>query len=522
MINKIKGLYKSNASNRTAINTLIIYSQRFLSAGLSLITTPIILSALGVKGFGLYTLTFSFVSMLAFLNWSLSSSTQRYIAFAIGEGNTDKLKKVFSTAFTLHLIYGLALFVIICFTDLFFLEKILSIPPERVRDAKIILIFVAVISFITIISIPFLGMLRAAENFYIISIVGIIESILKLVTALSLLFLSGNRIIYYAAFLLSIAIIVFCLYMAIIKKRYKDIPVTTRFYDKGLVKEMLSFLSWSLIGALAVMSRNQGVQVLINMFFGVVKNAAYGIAMQVSAALTILSQGVIGSISPQILKSAGAGDKEKMVFLMRTMSKFAVFSISIAAIPLFFECPAILRLWLGREVPADTVMYVRLIILFGQLQLLSAGIQIVFDALGKVKEYNIWVSIILILNLPISYLLFKLDYPSYSIIIVGMALEFVSLNVRLQLLKKHVGFSMKVFYFDTLFRVLLPSFSVGAIIYMLTLLQLDVFVEIALAFFVTLLIYPVVIYKFSLEGRQKEILSGMLMKFFKTKKKQQA
>src|SRR5690554_1833751 len=188
-------------------------------------------------------------------------------------------------------------------------------------------------------------------------------------------------------------------------------------------------MSWSILGAIAVVSRGQGVQVLLNIFFGVVKNAAYGITIQVNAALGILSQGIMSTLSPQVIKAAGAGDNKKMFFLMNNMSKFAVISISVFAVPLFFYAQFILNLWLG-ELPEGTVVFVRLIIILGQLMLLSAGIQTVFNAIGKVKKYNIWVSSILILNLPISYLFFELGYPSYSILVISAMLELISFIVR--------------------------------------------------------------------------------------------
>ncbi len=514
MKKKIKDIYKSSSANRTAINTVIIYLQRFFAAGLSLITTPIILNSLGVKDYGLYTLTIGLVGMLSFLNWSLSSSTQRYIAFAIGEKNDENLKKIFSTSLVIHFFYGLLLLIVISAIGCFFVDQVLNIPTNRFQDAKNVLYVVSGITFVNIVSIPFLGVLRANENFIAISLLGIAESLLKLGIAITMFFLTDSKLIIYAFLLLFITFIVFVINYIIVKNNYKKIEINFKFYDTHLVKEMMSFFSWSLLGAVAIMSRNEGVQVLINMFFGVVKNAAYGIAMQVSAAMSILSQGIIGSISPQIIKSAGAGEISKMIFLMRTMSKFATFSISLVAIPLFFECPSILKFWL-KNVPDGTIIYIRFIIIFGQVMLLSAGIQTVFDALGKVKLYNIWVSIILMLNLPISYLLFKLNYPSYSIILVGILLELASLNVRLILLKKNVEFSIKEFYYDTLIRVFLPTIFMGTIIYLLGLLHLGVFIEIVLAFLLNLLLYPIIIYKFSLEGKQKELLDGMLNKIFK-------
>lgn len=517
MIKKIIGLHKSSASNRAAINTVIIYGQRFFAAALSLITTPIILNGLGVKDYGLYTLTIGFVGMLAVLNWSLSSSTQRYTAFAIGKKDTLKLNKVFSSALGIHFFYGLLLVLVIGIISHFFVENLLNIPIGKVEDTKTILYVVGLISFVTIMTIPFLGILRAQENFIAISIIGIMESILKLGIAFTIMALTENKLVIYSILLLGISLVSFTIYYFIVVKTYKEVVISYRFFDKVLVKEMFSFLSWSLLGSLSLTARNEGVQVLINLFFGVVRNAAYGIATQISVALAILAQGIIGSLSPQIIKSAGAGDHVKMIFLMRTMSKFATFSVSLVAIPFFFQCPLILKLWLI-NVPEDTIIYVRLIIIFGQIMLLSAGIQTVFDAIGKVRTYNIWVSFILMLNIPIAYVFFKLGFPSYTIIIVGMALEFVSLNIRLFLLKKHLDFSIKEFYFDTFFRVFLPTIFVSFVIYSFMLLALNSYLEIMITFLITFLLYPIIIYKFSLEGRQKEFFSGMLSKLIKFKK----
>lgn len=508
------GIQKKSAAGRAAANTIIIYTQRFFAAALSLITTPIILNGLGVQNFGLYTLTIGFVGMLSFLNWSLSSATQRYIAYAIGEGDLPKLKKIFSTSFFIHGIYALLMLIILTIIALFFVNDLLNIPIGKEHDAKYVLLIVAFLTFINIVTIPFLGVLRANENFLAIAVTGITESVLKLLIAFSILFIDNNKLIFYSFFLLVVAMIVFGIYFFIIHSKYKQIAVSFKHVQRSFIKEMLSFISWSLLGALSIMSRNQGVQVLLNLFFGVVKNAAYGISQQVSVAMSILSQGIIGSISPQIIKSAGAGDTARMVFLMRTMSKFAIFSISIVAIPVFFQCEQILKVWL-RNVPEDTVTYVRLIIIFGQIMLLSAGIQTVFDALGKVKLYNIWVSLILILNLPISYVFFKLGFPSYSIIVVGMILEFVSLNVRLQLLRKYISFSVAVFYADTVFKVILPTVIVSAIVYLFSFVQMNVYVKIALSFLIVFSIYPLIIYKWSLEKMQKETIAAIIAKVLK-------
>lgn len=516
MLKKLRDVYHGGAANRAALNTLIIYFQRFFAAGLSLITTPLILRGLGVENFGIYTLTTGFVGMLAILNWSLANATQRYTALAIGEGNFSKLRKIFSTALVIHFGYGLLLFAVIGIIGYFFVENVLNIPPDKVENAKMVMYIVAFLSFISIMTIPFLGILRANENFSAIAFIGILESLSKLAVAVMILNFAGNRLVFYALLLMLISAVSLLLYTLIVRNKYKMVRITFSLYDKWQAKEMFSFLSWSLLGSLALTSRNEGVQVLINIFFGVTRNAAYGIAMQISVAMSILGQGISGSITPQIIKSAGAGDTKKMIFLMRTLSKFAIYSISLVVIPVFFTVPFLLDIWLP-EVPADTITYVRLILLFGQITLLSAGIQTVFDALGKVKVYNIWVSFILLLNLPIAYLLFKLGYPSYTIILVGMCLEVVSLNLRLMLLKKYIALSIKKFYSDVVFRIYLPNLATAALVYAFTLLALNEYITVIGSFLITLLILPALIYKFSLEARQKELLTGMLSKIINSK-----
>ncbi|UPT70022.1 MAG: hypothetical protein M0D53_12900 [Flavobacterium sp. JAD_PAG50586_2] len=169
--------------------------------------------------------------------------------------------------------------------------------------------------------------------------------------------------------------------------------------------------------------------------------------------------------------------------------------------------------------PQDTIIYIRFIIIFGLIMLMSAGIQTVFDSLGKVRLYNIWVSLILMLNLPIAYTFFKLGFPSHTIIIVGMCLELVSLNVRLVLLKKYVAFSIKEFYYDVIFRVFLPTIAVSTIIYFYCLLPLNGFVSAIGTFLLMIIIYPILIYNFSLEPVQKDLLSGMLSRLVKRKQK---
>ena len=271
-------------------------------------------------------------------------------------------------------------------------------------------------------------------------------------------------------------------------------------------------------GALASRARRRAISVLptpvgpiINIFFGVIANAAYGISQQINNALNILAQGVTASMSPVLMKAAGEKNYEKMLYMMRTMAKLSFFSISIFSIPALFEMSYILELWL-KVVPEGSAMYGRLIIILVLVILLSSGMQNVFIAIGRVKTYNIYVSLFLILNLPISYVLFKYGFASYTIIIVGIVLELIALNVRLILLKKYLDYKIST-YFTEIAQITLPTFLVSGILFLLMYVELPSFLHLVISFAISILLSPILIYKFSLDSFQKQYVLNMISKF---------
>jgi len=514
-LGKILNLEHKASANRIAFNTVIIYIQKVASAALAIVTTPIILNVLGVEDYGLYTLIVGVVGMLAFLNWSLTIGTQRFISYALGEGNPDKLKRIFSNAMVIHLTYALLLLLIISIGGTYFIDSLLDIPAGRTETAKLLLILMSFISFISIISVPFSGVFQAHENFTIVSVLGVIDSVLKLGIAVLLMFVGTDKLIVYMLMLMASSLIVFLLNVTFCRKLYAETRFNLRLFDWHQSREMLLFMGWSILGSLAVISRNQGVSVLINIFFGVVKNAAYGIAMQVNAGLNVLSNGIKSSMSPQILKSAGTGDYNKMIYLMRSLSKFSLLIVCFVSIPFLFEAPLILKIWL-KTVPADTVLFSRLIVIYSMTMMLSAGIQTVFSAIGKVKLYNLYVSVLLIMNLPVSYFLFKAGFASYTILEVGIILELISLVIRLFLLKKYVNFSIGTFVMDVIVKMGFPILLCAGIVMLVRYAGMTASLQLIATIGIVLTIYPLTVYRFSLDKGQQEYfmraLTGALRK----------
>lgn len=510
MKSKIQAL-RQNTAHRIVFNTILIYAQKFSTAALALVTTPLLLRMLGIEDYGIYTLTLGFVGMLTFFTWSLSASTQRYISVTLGEKDYGKLSRILSSSFIIHLIYGLIIVGVIEIISFYFVNDFLNIPAGRQDTIKYILSFVAGISFFNIIAIPFIGALRAAEDFFSIAVIGVAESCLKLLMAFLLLVVPGDKLIIFSALMFLVSCVIFAAYFFRVIRAKDSLFTGFSKPDMTLIKEMLAFISWTLLGALAVMSRNQGVSVVLNIFFGVVTNAAYGISQQVNNALNILSQGVGGSMAPVLMKSAGEKNYDKMFYMMRSMAKMSFFSISIFSIPFFFEMPFILKLWL-KDVPADSVVFSQWIIILVLAVILSSGMQNVFVAIGKVKTYNIYVSVFLILNLPISYLMFKMGFANYTIIVVGVVLELITLNIRLYLLKKFLNYDIRT-YITELGQILLPTLIVSAALYLLCLAGLPPLVKFILSFAISLIISPLVIYRYSLDAQQKQYVMNIISKF---------
>lgn len=506
-----KKISKNKTANRILFNTILVYAQKFSTAALALVTTPLLLRVLGVEDYGVYTLTIGFVGMLTFFTWSLSASTQRYIAVTLGEKNYDKLAHILSSSFLIHFVYGILIMAVIQVINYYYVNDFLDIPLNRKDSIHYILTFVAGISFFNIIAIPFIGSLRATEDFKTIAIVGVSESLLKLVMAFMLLLLQGDKLILFSGLMFLVSIISFLAYFYRVMKVKNSIYTKFKKPELLLIKEMLSFISWSILGAIAVMSRNQGVTVLLNIFFGVIANAAYGISQQINNALNILAQGVTASMSPVLMKAAGEKNYDKMLYMMRTMAKFSFFSISIFSIPAFFQMDYLLELWL-KVVPEGSVIYGRLIIISVLVILLSSGMQNVFVAIGKVKTYNIYVSLFLILNLPISYILFKFGFASYTIIIVGIVLELITLNIRLILLNKYLDYKIST-YFKEIAQITLPTLIVSILLVMLMHIDIPNFLNLILSFILSLLISPILIYRFSLDNSQRQYAMNMISKF---------
>lgn len=454
------------------LNSIILYIKIIITMLISLVSVPMILNALGKSDYGLYNLIAGVISMLSFLNASMSITTQRFLSVAIGEKNNEKLNNIYNTSLVLHIIVGFIIVVLFEVCYLFLFDGFLNIEPERIQAAKLVYQFIVASTFFTIISVPFGALMNAKENMLAFSIIAIIDSLLKLILAFYLSRCTYDRLIVYGACIAVISFFNVLFNQIYTKIKYKEFRISFgKYFSKEYFKQMFGFAGWNTLGAVAMIGRNQGVAVIFNLFCGTVANAAYGIANQVNGVLGYFSSTFQKALNPQLMQSEGMHDKSRLIRISLISSKYSVWVIALFAIPLIVEMPYVLKLWL-KDVPEYTLRLSQLILVLAIVYQYSVGLMSSIQVVGKIKDYFIVMSVLILMNLPICYCVLKFGMPLYYCIIVFIIIEFISLITRLFMAQKIVG--VKILEFVK--KVVLPTISsifIGSIF----ILPLHYFIE---------------------------------------------
>jgi O-antigen/teichoic acid export membrane protein len=499
-------------------NTLILYFRMFLTIGISLYTTRLVLNNLGVIDYGIYNLIAGIVLMLSFLNSAMATSTQRYLSFYQGKEGVSMQKTMFSNSLILHIIIGILIVIALETIGLFLFDGFLNIPKDRRFAAISIYHFMSLTVFFTVISAPFSGSLIAHENMFWVALINIIEVLFKLAIALLLGQLQTDKLIFYGLSMALISIVNLLMYSIFCINKYEECTLFIfRDYNILIIRELRSFAGWNLFGAICGVGRSQGLAVILNLFLGSTVNAAYGIANQISTQLSFFSTTLLQAINPQIMKSEGSGDRKRMLRLSMMASKFSFFLLAFIAIPSMFEMTYLLKLWL-KEVPKSTVIFCNLILVSILTNQLTIGLQSAFQATGKIKAYQIIVGSVLLLNLPIAYLLLKNNSPVYVVLLSYIVVEFVSCLFRLYLLNRIAGLSINEYIKNVFIKELVPIFSIIFVAFLITK-----YFEYEYRFLITIsmsiIVFFVTIYFTGLSIDEKLIFKKMLNKmlFYITK-----
>lgn len=442
-------------NKRIAKNTLLLYMRMFLMMAVTLYTSRVVLKALGVEDYGIYNVVGGVVTMFSMLSGSLSSAISRFITFELGRGDNNKLKLVFSSSVTIQ--FGLAIIVLIFAETIgvWFLNNKMVIPENRLYAANWVFQFSLVTFVINLISVPYNAAIIAHERMSAFAYISVINAAGQLLVAFLILKSPIDILIYYAILLSIIAIIVRFIYGAYCKKHFEECTYHFK-YDRNLLKEMFSFAGWNFIGSSSALLRDNGGNIVINLFCGPAVNAARAIAIQVNTAVQGFVQNFMTALNPQITKSYASGDNDYMMTLLFQGSRLSFYMLLLLSLPILVNTQYILQLWLG-IVPQHTVLFVQLVLVFGMCESISNPLIVAMLATGKIRNYQLIVGGFQMMNLPISYILLKYGAIPETVLIVAIVISQLCLASRLYMLRGMIKLPIKAFLKRVYFNVIAVS-----------------------------------------------------------------
>lgn len=456
----------SDNNKRIAKNTLLLYVRMLFLMVVSLFTSRVILNTLGVEDFGVYNVVGGIVAMFTIVSGSLTSAISRFLTFELGKGDKDKLKTIFSTSVNIQLGLSVLIFLIGEIVGIWFLNNQMNIPNERMQAANYVLQCSLGIFVLNLLSVPYNSAIIAHEKMGAYAYISILDVVLKLAVAYAIMLSPFDRLASYGVLLLAEAILIRLIYGIYSKRKFEECTYHL-VYDKTILKKMVSFAGWNFLGVTAGTLNTQGVNILMNVYFGVTVNAARGIAMQASSAISQFVQSFTTAVNPQITKSYASGDMDYMHSLVCQSSKFSAYLFLLMAIPLSVETPAIFEIWL-KNPPEYAVMFFRLGLL-GILMdsVLSNSLMTAIFATGDIKKYQVYVTIWGGMVFPLTWLAYWLGASPNATYIIYFIMYCVVLYVRLYVIQQKVHLPLKEYVTKVLLRfapVALLSYAVPIVL----------------------------------------------------------
>lgn len=443
----------SSANKRIAKNTLFLYVRMILTILVNLYAVRVIWQVLGVEDYGVYNVVGGIVTMFAFLNSAMVASSQRFISFELGIGNKERLNKVFCLSMTVHFMLALIILILAETVGLWFLNAKLNIPSDRMLAANWVYQCSIVALIVNIVSVPYNACIVAHEHMKAFGYFGILEVILKLVIVFLLIFIPYDKLITYAVLIVVVSVLMRLIYGYYCRQNFNECHY--RFVsDHHLMRDMFSFAGWSFIGNLGSAVRDQGLNIVINLFFNVTVNAAKGIATQVGTVISGFAQNFQMALGPQITKRYAAGKTNSMISLVFAGCKYSALLMMFIVIPLYFASETVLKLWLGNVTPY-TVGFIQLVLIISLIDSMVSPITTALQATGHIKWFQIVTSLIMVANIPLAWIWLKFESNPYIVLYVSIFTSAVALIARLILLHHAVIFSYRDFFEKVIFRLIL-------------------------------------------------------------------
>lgn len=501
----------NNHNKHIAKNTMYLYIRMVLVMLVQLYTSRVILRVLGIEDYGIYNIVGIIVVSFSFVTGPLSIVTQRFFSFELGRNNISKIKDVFSMSLIVHIILSIFILILSETIGLWFLNNKMDIPIDRLYAANWVYQCSIFTFILNILNTPFNSAIIAYEKMSFYAYLSIFEIISKLFIVYLLLLISTDRLILYSLLIVFVTLIITTIYKIYCNRYLKNIKFIF-VCDKILLKQLMNFSGWSLFGAIASMSANQGLNLLLNIFCGVTVNAAMGISNQVSSSINQFVTNFQTAFRPQIVKSYAGGEIDCLHKLICQSSKFSFLLLFMIICPLMFNLDFILHLWLGNNVPEYTSQFCRFMLLYTLIESLSAPIWMTVQATGMIRKYQLCISSLFLLNIIISYLFLKYGFKPTVVLNIKCFMALLYLMYRLFYI--HTCINLSVFIF--LKKTILPVFLTAGLAF-LTMLSLVYYIQtdtigggiLSLAIF--LFIYMIIIYMIALTSKEKYVLKKIIV-----------
>lgn len=507
---------RGNTKN-IGINTAYLAIRKVITLAIAFYSTRLLLSRLGEDDFGLYGLVGSIVVMFSALRGLFSTSIQRFINAAKGGENISEINEIFSIGLKIHVWIALAFFVVVEVAGIFLLPT-LNLPQNSYNDGFWVLQFTIFATSVTILTVPYDAIIVANENFKAFSVIAVIESVLKLSIIWGLCFVNTDRVIIYAVMVFGVTIIVRLMNSIYCHYAFGDVVKYNKVRNPILMRKMTTFAGWQFCGNTGYALANSGINLIINIFGGVVVNAARTIAYQLMNAVSQFVGDMNLSFQPQTIISYTSGDISRFRKLVFLNTKAAFIMGLCLCIPLFFCTSGILKIWLG-NIPPYTVQFTRWILIYIIIRSLHGPIDMMFKANAQLKAYQLTELLIMSLNLPLSWIVLKLGYPYWSVFTVMCGLEIINLIVVINLAAKQIDFSA-IEYFKEIGQRMIIICVIFIILYIILAPITNKVVSLiplsALMICITIITGVVSFYILLSLGERKSIIQKFVHRFFNT------
>ncbi len=505
----------STSNKRIAKNTVFLSIRMVIVLVINLFTTRIVLQALGVVDYGVYNVVCGFVTMFAFLNTAMSNGIQRFFNYEYGKNGEEGANKVYCTSFYIQATLAIFVVILVEVIGLWYLHNKMVIPADRLMAAEWIFQLAVLTFVIGIMQAPFSAAVTAHERMDFYAIVSVLDSVLKLGIAYLILVVIADRLIFYGFLMASISVINIIIYFIYCKRNFKEIRFNKSF-DKGLFKSMLGFSGWNLFGSFSGVMADQGINLVLNFFFGPIVNAARGVALQINGAVHSFVSNISMPVRPQVTQSYAQGDIDRTMSLTYSVSKITCAIVMVLAIPASLEIDYLLQLWLGENVPDHTASFTILILLTSLVTNLNWATSGVVHATGIMRDYQLLGSILRMSSVPIAFCLLKFyDIPEIALLSVFIC-QVLAHTAGVFIVKRIVKMSLRDYMKKVVNPIILILLISSALLYGIHCLMAEGIIRLIVVSVSSLFIVGLFYYLIGLNDGEKELLRGIYKKIVST------